>query len=346
MDPTEYTVGWICPLSLEYAAARGMLDQEHDASKLPKHHRDTNIYCLGEIGVHKVVLTCLDEAGNNNAGSVANHMSNTFTNIQYGLLVGIGGGIPSRNHDIRLGDVVVSKPALGHRGIIQYESGKIIQGGEHSATVPVSAPHVTLLKAANHLRSNHLLGKDRMKHHIEEMWEKHPKLLANGYSSPGKERDQLFEAQYVHEGTDDSCADCDSRYLVNRRDRAEDEPVTHYGGIASGNRVMRDGVKRDQLGRDYEALCVEMEAAGLMEIIPCLIIRGICDYSDSHKNKDWQEYAATTAAAYAKELLGVVSLSNVEGMSFASNFLKAKSHWLVETTPPMIFLHCKISPCP
>ncbi len=69
---------------------------------------------------------------------------------------------------------------------------------------------------------------------------------------------------------------------------------------------MRDAEKRDQLGKQHDALCFEMEAAGLMDVFPCLIVRGICDYSDSHKNKDWQRYAAATAAAYAKELLGEV----------------------------------------
>jgi hypothetical protein len=46
-----------------------------------------------------------------------------------------------------------------------------------------------------------------------------------------------------------------------------------------------------------------MEAAGLMNQLPCLVIRGICDYADSHKSKRWQDYAALTAAAYAKILL-------------------------------------------
>ena len=40
-----------------------------------------------------------------------------------------------------------------------------------------------------------------------------------------------------------------------------------------------------------------------MNHFPCLVIRGICDYSDSHKNKEWQGYAAMAAAAYAKDLL-------------------------------------------
>ena len=49
-----------------------------------------------------------------------------------------------------------------------------------------------------------------------------------------------------------------------------------------------------------------MEAAGLMNSFSCLVIRGICDYADSHKNKRWQSYASGTAAAYAKELLLVI----------------------------------------
>ena len=69
---------------------------------------------------------------------------------------------------------------------------------------------------------------------------------------------------------------------------------------------MKHGQSRDKLARDLDILCFEMEAAGLMDNLPCLVIRGICDYSDSHKSKEWQDYAAGTAAAYGKELLSVV----------------------------------------
>jgi nucleoside phosphorylase len=62
-------------------------------------------------------------------------------------------------------------------------------------------------------------------------------------------------------------------------------------------------------------LCVEMEAAGLMDEFSCLVIRGVCDYADSHKNKRWQPYAAATAAAYAKELLSIVPAQEVAAAS-------------------------------
>lgn len=58
-------------------------------------------------------------------------------------------------------------------------------------------------------------------------------------------------------------------------------------------------------------LCFEMEAAGLMNSFLCLIIRGICDYADSYKNKDWQPYAVVTGAIYAKELLLTIPTTKV-----------------------------------
>ena len=59
-------------------------------------------------------------------------------------------------------------------------------------------------------------------------------------------------------------------------------------------------------------LCVEMEAAGLMNNFPCVVIRGICDYADSHKNADWQEHAAAVAAAFAKELLRTTDATDIK----------------------------------
>ena len=101
----------------------------------------------------------------------------------------------------------------------------------------------------------------------------------------------------------------------------------HYGTIASGNQVMKSAVVRDKVSSKLSGvLCFEMEAAGLMNNFPCLVIRGICDYADSHKNNQWQAYAAGTAAAYAKELLSAIPAAHVmktrraeEAMSGASS---------------------------
>jgi nucleoside phosphorylase len=86
----------------------------------------------------------------------------------------------------------------------------------------------------------------------------------------------------------------------------------HYRTIASGNQVIKDAAVRDKLSAELGGvLCFEVEAAGLMNSFPCLVVRGICDYADSHKNKQWQAYAAGTAAAYAKEVLSVIPPAEV-----------------------------------
>lgn len=85
-------------------------------------------------------------------------------------------------------------------------------------------------------------------------------------------------------------------------------PKIHYGHIVCADQVMKDDEIRDRLAKQFDALCFEMEAAGVVDSLPTLSIRGICDYADSHKNKYWQRYAAGVAAAYAKEWLGVVTL--------------------------------------
>ena len=87
--------------------------------------------------------------------------------------------------------------------------------------------------------------------------------------------------------------------------------ISATGLIASGNQLMRDGKTRERLRGELQILCFETEAAGLMDDFPCLVIRGICDYADSHESKRWQPYAAATAAAYAKELLNVISATQV-----------------------------------
>ncbi|GKZ24012.1 hypothetical protein AbraIFM66951_010265 [Aspergillus brasiliensis] len=121
------------------------------------------------------------------------------------------------------------------------------------------------------------------------------------YLYPGADRDMLFDSGDVHVEKEPTCDNC----LSSRRGRTRqhDGPNVFYGFIASGNQLVRDARYRDRLGHE-NVICVGMEAAGVMRTTTdCLVIRGICDYADSHKNDQWQEYAAATAAAYAKFFL-------------------------------------------
>jgi nucleoside phosphorylase len=113
--PAEaYTVGWICAIPIELAAAKEMLDEEHQA--LPQTANDTSLYTHGCIGEHNVVVACLPAGrmGTNSAATVVAQLKSHFVSVRFGLMVGIGGGVPSSEADIRLGDVVVSQPHMQH----------------------------------------------------------------------------------------------------------------------------------------------------------------------------------------------------------------------------------------
>ena len=307
----EYTVGWVCALPIELAAAQAMLDDKH--ANLPQNSDDANTYTLGRIGEHNVVLACLPagQTGTNSAMAVAMQMKSTFGAIRFGLMVGIGGGVPSAEADIRLGDIVVSQPGKGHGGVVQYDFGKSTPSG-FERTGFLNAPPRILLAAVAKLRSNQDRGRSSLSPHLSKL-SNLPKFARDKVGS-----DILFETEYNYIG-EDSCISSAATGKVRREERTNNTPAVHYSTIASGNQVMRDGMTRDKISSEFGVvLCFEMEAAGLMNSFPCLVIRGICDYADSHKNKRWQPYAAATAAAYAKELLRVIPPAGVSGMQTAN----------------------------
>ncbi|THX37115.1 purine and uridine phosphorylase [Aureobasidium pullulans] len=309
-NPEDYTVGWICAISTEFTAAQLFLDKEHD---LPNEisSSDTNHYKLGEISGHNVVVAVLPD-GEYGVGSAANVVTNllrSFKNVRVGLMVGIGGGAPTSKNDIRLGDVVVSSPKNGTGGVYQYDFGKTIQGVRFEQTGFLDQPSATVRAALNGLKTKHDIHGHKIRDAIESILSQKPRLKKKGYTRPEPGSDLLFissvvHSQYSESACMDSCAKQSSSVVFRRpRDDDDDDPAIHYGVVASGNQLMKDAVIRDKLANEKAILCFEMEAAGLMNHLPCMIIRGICDYSDSHKNKEWQGYAAMTAAAYAKELL-------------------------------------------
>lgn len=303
-------MAWICALPTELAAALAILDESHNP--LLQDAYDYNNYTLGRIGVHNVVIACLPSGvtGITSAAIVASHIRFTFPSIRFGLMVGIGGGAPSAKNDIRLGDVVISKPEGTSGGVIQYDFGKTVQEARFVLTGSLNRPPTVLLNAVNTLQAKHLIEEPKLIRHLSEMLMRYPRLQS-AVAYPGLQHDQLFKAEYDHRPGEDTCTKCDPLQTVCRSIRSDSVPGVHYGLIASGNQVMRDGVTRERLQQELDVLCFEMEAAGLMDDFPCLVIRGICDYADSHKNKRWQPYAAAVAAAYAKELLCVLPANQV-----------------------------------
>ena len=310
MAHTDYTVGWICALPTELAVAVAMLDEHHVT--LPRDSHDINNYNLGRIGGHNVAIACLPfgVTGTTSAATAASYIRSTFPSIVFGLMVGVGGGAPSATNDIRLGDVVVSRPDGMSGGIIHYDFEKTVQEGRLVRTGSLNRPPDMLLNAVSSLQARHMLEEAELPRHLSQMLSKYPKMKGVG-TYQGEQHDQLFKAEYNHRAGADTCSDCDPLQVVSRSIRSDSVPVIHYGLIASGNQVMRDGATRERLRKELNVLCFEMEAAGLMDNFPCLVIRGICGYADTHKNKRWQPYAAAVAAAYAKELLCVIPANQV-----------------------------------
>ncbi|KFA69671.1 hypothetical protein S40285_08666 [Stachybotrys chlorohalonatus IBT 40285] len=321
-----YTIAWICALPLELAASRAMLDEEHE--ELTRYDGDDNSYVLGRIHRHNVVMVSLPENGTNAAAIVAANLRRSFPNISATLMVGIGGGSPTQAN-IYLGDVVVGTK------VIQYDKGKMIMDGQFLETADAKAPAMLLKSAVANLQSRH--GQ----HHYSSQ-----AITLVRSRLPSRDRpnqpDRLFEATYEHisdvangvRSDETNCDKCDPKRLQHRDNRHPEGPRIHYGVIASGNSVMKNGGKRDYLAQRHSALCFEMEAAGIMDNFPCLPIRGICDYSDSHKNEQWQNYAAATAAAYARELLEVLAPKQQEVLApkhrRTTFSLKSTIKWLGE----------------
>jgi nucleoside phosphorylase len=332
-------VGWVCALPKELTAAKAMLEETH--AELPKPPQDSNAYTLGSVGKHNVVIACLPKGkyGTNSAATVATYMSTTFPSIKVGLMVGIGGGIPPK---VRLGDIVVSTPVDQFPGVVQWDMGRATQGGNFEPTGSLNNPPRSLLTALTKLETEHELKGSKVPEYLHKLKDKWPRLAPKYLRSDSLE-DVLFNADYDHvskSSTDgdtsrddndgdkednedegkESCRHCDKTKIVKRQPR---DMRVHYGLIASGNQVIKDAKRRDSLNKRLggNVLCVEMEAAGLMTDFPCIVIRGICDYADSHKNKAWQEHAAAVAAALAKELLEYVQPSDVDGERAAKDIL-------------------------
>ena len=317
----DYTVACICPMGVELAPVVAMLDEIHDS--LPTS-RDHNAYTMGKIGGHNLVVAVMPEIGNNAAATVATQLLNDFPSIRFGFLVGIGGGAPGEGNedDIRLGDVVVSQPTDTFGGVVQYDLGKRLVNGRFERTGQLNKPPAVLSANVQKLQGQHLREGSQIPVLLSEMVQRYPRMQAK-YTFPGMDRDQLYRASYTHQsGT--TCDQCDPRQTISRPARPDNEPRIHYGTIGSANLVVKDAAVRDELKKDMNILCVEMEAAGLMNDFPCLVFRGICDYADSHKNKQWQPYAAAVAAGYMKELLMMIPVQQVAQTSSATGITTSR----------------------
>lgn len=333
-SPDHYTIGWIAALPIERAAATALLDDRHEEPVgFEQHPSDTNSYTWGRIGKHNIVIASLPAGvyGTTSAATTASNLLSSLPQIRIGLLVGIGGGVarPDRDRDIRLGDVVVGQPEGTAGGVIQYDLGKAKLGQEWERKGALNKPPKVLLNALASLQAEHEIAPSKVPDLLQAMWTANPQMRKTRNNAPafihqGFENDRLFSSTYDHtEGS--TCDKCDLAKEIERDQRDTIDPEIHYGIIASGNTLIKDASTRNMIAETAgkECICFEMEAAGLMDHFPCLVIRGICDYADSHKNDRWQRYASATAAAYAKELLSFVPTRMLQDTPRAMDILRS-----------------------
>lgn len=302
------TIAIFCALAYEAVTVKHLLDEEytcHPKAIGPKNY----VYSFGRIKEHKIVIARPHQMGTVAAAHCATAVSQQFPNVRFALMVGIGAGIPSLpNHDIRLGDIAVSVPEGNNPGVIQYDFGKYEKDGFELKGC-LSKPPPILIGADGSLMEDEMMERSPLKRILGKIT-KIPR-----FSRPNTD-DTLFHEDFHHVNKGSDCSGCEAssgKKVVSRPRRPYQQPVVHRGLILSGNGVVKNPQERDQLRRDYkDAICFEMEAAGIMDEIPCLIVRGICDYADTHKQDRWHFYAAAVAAAYCKALLHKVDSQEVE----------------------------------
>ena len=307
----DYTVALIAVLPIEAEAALGVLDKRHEGH-FESERGDDYIYVGGEVNGHNVVVAT-NPAGQNygvgSAAALASQIKARFPNIWFALLVGVAAGLPnlsprdpSKYRDIRLGDVLVSIPDKDGSGIVHYDLGRHTEEGflpngraaESPTIVRAAIGNIHLIQKSSFRTGSQLAG------HLADL---QSSLGEHKFMCPSQDGDHLHVSRDA-----DSASTASSQILRQPREELERTKVW-YGNIGSGNSVVRNAKRRDELRNRYDLIGLEMEAAGVANILPVGVIRGVCDYGDAQKGKEWQPYAAAVAAVYAKGILRAIVIS-------------------------------------
>ncbi|RAL02501.1 5'-methylthioadenosine/S-adenosylhomocysteine nucleosidase family protein [Aspergillus ibericus CBS 121593] len=303
IPPESITVAIFCTLAFEAVAVRYIFDEEltcHPTSPGPKNY----IYTFGRIANHNILLARPHHIGPVQSAHCAATVRHHFPNLQFALSIGTAGGIPRpHKRDIRLGDIAIGLPGDNHPGVLEHDFGKYEQD-RFVLKGCANKPPGILISADGSLEEDEIMDRSPVNTILESITSAQPK-----YARPADE-DILYDSDFHHLNPGDDCSACEAstkKKHVARPVRPHTQPLVHRGLILSGNEVVKNPRDRDQLRRGYDdALCFEMEAAGIVDEIPCLVVRGICNYADTHKQDTWRYYAAAAAAAYGRAVLGKI----------------------------------------
>ncbi|KAL2816096.1 nucleoside phosphorylase domain-containing protein [Aspergillus granulosus] len=313
----DFIIAIICALPVEATAVWPLFEviysgyQHRNLLKVPD---DDNTYTLGRIGEYDVILAHMPCPGKKTASAVAVHLKRTYTGIKLAFLLGVCGAVPLAQNihhppgsgaDIFLGDVIVS------HGVVEYDFGTRSPGGfVRKDTLTFSQG-----RAGQGIRSIIAMMKASQEK-LEKNLSRHLALIQEKQDAtyPGLDKDILWQSTYEHclMGCQCSLNVADIDHSVVSRCRTPDVktplPRLHFGIIASGDTVVKSATYHDQVAARDGVIGYEMELTGVWDSLPCILIKGVADYADSHKSKDWQEYAAASSAACMRALLDLTPI--------------------------------------
>ncbi|KAK7413539.1 hypothetical protein QQX98_007617 [Neonectria punicea] len=338
----DFEVAIICALPLEYDAVSYIFDEfwDKNGDRYGRATGDPNSYTTGRVGKYNVVLALLPHMGKTNAASAAASMRSSYGSLQLALLVGVCGALPcGRDGEVLLGDVVISKNVVQYDFGRQHPD-KFVR--KNTVEDNLGRPNKDVRNLLALFETDRGLDQleQRTARFLRQLQANVAQTRRRGkYDYPGPAEDRLFEPTYRHkhrvsptcscrdcfsdvdpvcdEALSSSCADlgCDDEHLVTRerlqakRQSEHDDsdtarqPAVHVGAVASGDTVMKSAADRDRFSREAGVIAFEMEGAGVWDEVPCIVVKGVCDYADCHKHKGWQNFAAATAAAASKAIL-------------------------------------------
>ncbi|CAD1481016.1 unnamed protein product, partial [Heterotrigona itama] len=280
---------------------------------------ESNVYTLGNIGAHRIVCTKLPTVGHTReamtaAGNTTTRLlGSTFQKVDFVFLIGIGGGVPhytDYNKHVRLGDVVISHPAPFNKKFIYVycESAKTNENGDyHFETKEYCPPNLCLQEIAANL-------KDQSENERNPPWQTYLKegldILNNqtehDFKLPPPESDKLYmaigERDVIEVAHPTAPLDATNK-------RTNGCPRIHLAPVASGRHIARDDQLRQKFATRFGALAFDTEMDAVVESIlgncreSFAVIRGISDYKDGSRIKEWQPYASLAAASVMKSII-------------------------------------------
>ncbi|KAL7911036.1 hypothetical protein GGI35DRAFT_332667 [Trichoderma velutinum] len=328
----DFEIAIICTKKDQFDAIRFLFDESlhsYGEENEISDRKDIRIK-NGRLGKHSVVLALLRQIGRDGTLPEASIWSK-YTALKLVILAGNCSGVPFNNNgqdEILLGDVIINDLPVHYKFL---ENEGLIKSRQRRSGPEQLVEDFRKFFEIFHTDS----GRDTLQQAATSFL---GAAIRVGYSYPGADEDKLFQSSYRHkhysletcvcsdyhggndplceEAINSSCNDlgCDEQYLVARKRFTEQTIedgylplVLHFGRVASVDKMKSSGEDRDRFAEAEGVIALEMEGVWRWEGVPCIMVKGVCDYADGHQGikekRRWQYFATARVAAVIKGLL-------------------------------------------